>query len=540
MTATLRRRLDNVALRAQARLEGEWVDRMLPWIAASLLFLVLAALALAKARSLEGTIDLSIYNQAAWLIREGREPLITIGSDGPTNLLAHQAAFLFYPMLAITYVVPIVPALLMLQSAALALGVVPLWRVSRRFVNLRVGAATVLLAVYALYPTLHNLNLDGFHPEVVAVPGLIAAFYFAFSRPTDAGPQSESGRSIDVGFMAKFGMNAIPARRWWLFGLCCVVVVASRADLAIAVAGLGAFMAFEGHRRAGFITLVLSLAWLLVAGLVLAPAFGDGTFPYLTAFASFGHTPGSVVWGMITHPAEVLGRLVDEQNFRLLITLLAPVIFLPLLAPRFLLPVIPLEILYLVSDVPSESRFGAQTVAITAFVFIATAFALGRIGRMGIAQVTVDKRVLGALLLAGSLFFVGDAASSPYREPWNWGGQDRVDAARHDAADIVGREASVWTTSSMLQLLAERTEVHMIVREEGLDASSIPDDTEVVVLDGADTAGWPLGELARLRRVLAADGFVAAFDERGVVVLVRQTVPGPGPGLGSESGPQSG
>ncbi len=525
MTASVRRRLDNVALRAQARLEGEWVDRMLPWIAASVLFVVLAALALAKARSLEATIDLSIYNQAAWLIREGREPLVTIGTDTPTNLLAHQAAFLFYPMLAITYVVPIVPALLMLQSAALALGVIPLWRVSRRFVNLRVGAAATLLAAYALYPALHNLNLEGFHPEVVAIPGLIAAFYFAFSRPNDAGPQSEGGRSADVGFMAKFGMNAIPARRWWLFGLCCVVVVLSRADLALAVAGLGGFMAFEGHRRAGLITLASGLGWLLLAGLVLQPTFGEGVYPHLSAFASFGDTPGSVLWGMITDPGEVLGRLVDEQNIQLLITLLAPVIFLPLLAPRFLIPVIPLELAYLVSDVPVESRFGTQTVAVTAFVFIATAFALGRIGRMGVAQVTVDRRVLGALLLAGSFFFVADAASSPYREPWNWGAQDAVDAARHDAAAIVGPDASVSTTASMLQLLAERIDVRLIAHEGGGTAGPVPLDIEVVVLDGADTGGWAPSELRRLHRELAAEGFVVAFDSRGVEVLVRETRP---------------
>ena len=79
---------------------------------------------------------------------------------------------------------------------------------------------------------------------------------------------------------------------------------------------------------------------------------------------------------MITHPFQVLGDLFVEENFNLLVFLFAPVLFLPLLAPRYLLPVVPLEILYLVADVPEQDVFGSQTVAITAFIFVATTLAL--------------------------------------------------------------------------------------------------------------------------------------------------------------------
>ena len=44
--------------------------------------------------------------------------------------------------------------------------------------------------------------------------------------------------------------------------------------------------------------------------------------------------------------------LVLEENFAVIVFLLAPVLFLPLLAPRYLLPVVPLEVVYLVADVP--------------------------------------------------------------------------------------------------------------------------------------------------------------------------------------------
>ena len=65
MKLPLRRRLENLSLRWQARLDSEWADRALPWLATLIMFVVLALLALARARSLEGTADLAAYSQAA-------------------------------------------------------------------------------------------------------------------------------------------------------------------------------------------------------------------------------------------------------------------------------------------------------------------------------------------------------------------------------------------------------------------------------------------------------------------------------------------
>jgi uncharacterized membrane protein len=481
LTATFRRRLDNLVLRWQARLDSEWSDRTLPWIVALALFVLLAALSLARARSLDGTEDLSLYTQAAWLIHNGYTPDVTFG-DAPGHLLAQQAAFAFYPMTGISYVLPIIPGLLVLQSAALALAVVPLWRIGRRLANLRVGAVATLVFVYAVYPVMHNLNLDGFHPEVVAVPGLLCAFYFA---ETD---------------------------RWRLFAVFSVLVVLCRADLGLVVAGMGLLFALEGKRRKGAIVVVLALAYTLAAVIWIQPHFGNGTFPHLSA--------GSVAWGMLVHPFDVLGRLTSEQNFNLLVTLLAPVVFLPVLAPRFLLPVLPVQVLYMVADVPRDAVFGQQTVAITAFVFIASAFALSRIGRMGVEQVNVDRRVLAALLLAGCVFFIRDAASSPYREPWDWGGQDAADGARIDARDQISHDAAVRASPSMLQLLAERERLYVLETSEPITASQATQGVDTVVLDARTIARWPETDRDAFYEQMGAEGFRVTVNEQGIVVFV--------------------
>jgi uncharacterized membrane protein len=497
LTAAQRRRLDGLVLRWQARLDSEWADRVLPWLVAAGLFVLLAALSLATARSLDGTVDLAAYTQGAWLIREGHEPIITVTDDA--HLLAQQAAFAFYPMVGFTYVLPIIPALLVLQAGALALAVVPLWRIARRLADLRVGAAGTLVFVYAFYPVMHNLNLDGFHPEVVAVPGLLAAFYFGTSR------------------------------RWWGFALFACVTVLARADLGLAIAGLGALLFFQGLRRAGTITTIAGVGWTVLAAVVLQPAFGDGTFPHLAEFAEFGDSPASVAWGMVVHPLDVLGRLFSEENFNLAVTLLAPVVFLPVLAPRYLLPVLPLQFLYLVADAPTEAVFGQQTVAITAFIFIATAFALSRIGRRGVEKVIVDRRVLAALLLAGSVFFIRDAASSPYREPWEWGAQDTVDRSRITATDLVPDDAAVRGSRSTLQLLAERERLYELETGQRVDVAAAITEVDYVVFDERDAPEWTAVQRQVFTEGVRTAGFIVIHDDEGIVAFERANAGPPQP-----------
>ena len=296
----------------------------------------------------------------------------------------------------------------MVQSGLLALGVVPLWRIARRVADLRVGASLVLLSAYALYPAIHDLNTAGFHPAVLALPALLG--------------------------MALFGLTG----RWWLFGACAVVAVLTRADLALVTAAFGGLLVLEGRRRAGLITMGVSVAYVVVALLVIQPYYNDGAFVHAIAFEHYGSSPLGALGGLLAHPFRALGDLIDQQNFEILVMLFAPVFFLPFVAPRYLLPVVPLECLYLIANV-SEERVARpeHAVAITAFIFVATAIGLSKIGRRSVERVNVDRRVLIALVFASAVFFVQDSPASPYEEPWAWGVRDVADQARLDAADLV-------------------------------------------------------------------------------------------------------
>jgi uncharacterized membrane protein len=230
-----------------------------------------------------------------------------------------------------------------------------------------------------------------------------------------------------------------------------------------------------------------------------------------------------VAWGMLTSPLQLIEDLTVEENFAVVVFLLAPVFFLPVLAPRYLLPVLPLEFVYLVADVDTEATFGQQTVAATAFVFVATAFALAKIGRQGVERITVDRRVLGALVLVSTVFFIRDAASSPYREPWTWGGRDASDQARLDAVDEVGDDETVRASPALVPLLAERTYVYVLDTEgrphvrRAIESSDGP--VEVIILDLAAAETWSDNERRVFREGLERQGYVRTSTAEGIEVF---------------------
>ena len=169
----MRRRLDINLLRWQARVDAPAVDRSLPWVVSSILGLTLVLLALARHQDLGVGAQLGHYLQAVHLMAAGRPPVV---SELGVDVFAIQASWLFWPVSWLARVFPPAETMLAVQSLALALGVVPLWRIARGPANLRSGAAGALVVAYALHPSIHNLNLSGFHPEALALPALMAAY----------------------------------------------------------------------------------------------------------------------------------------------------------------------------------------------------------------------------------------------------------------------------------------------------------------------------------------------------------------------------
>lgn len=437
-------RVDRIVLRLQGRVDTPAYDQWLPWAFVVINAALLILLVLARYNSLDLGAETAKYAQAAWQIGEGLKPETTLAGG---HVVAEQGSLILYPLGVITAVLPRTSTLLVLKSIALALTIVPLWRIGRRHGRLGIGATSAVVFAYSIFSAVHAMNAADFAPAVLAVPALMWAVLFGFE---------ERERMMVVAAIA---------------ALCC------RADLGIAIAGLGILLMIERKKRVGLVAALLGVGWSLIAMYGLQRWLGDG-YAFLEPYSEFGTTPATALWGIISHPLRFAGIVFAELNFFSLVTLLAPVLFLPLTAPRYLMPAVPLYILYIGADVPvGRLRESAQTVPMTVFVFVATVFALNRTGRVLVKQVRVDRRVLLALLLTSMVFFARDSVTSPYAAPWQWGDTDLSDDVRREAVSLIPDGVPVRASKSVLPLLSERLGVYELVT-----------DVEQVQLAGVDTA----------------------------------------------------
>ncbi len=504
----LRRRWRRSILRLQGSLDGETADRFLPWAFAAVTFAVFLALDAAALRSLEGGSGLGPWLQAAWRREHGGvgDPLGGVDpARGAWSLIAE-------PVLWVGRFVPPIAAFAVVQAFAIAIAIVPLWRLAREEARLRVGAASVVIAAYVLAPTLHRANLAAFHPEAIALPLLLWAYLLA-------------RRS-----------------HWKRYAVLVALVLACGASLGVTVAGLGLVLFLTGQRRPGWITGAVGLGWSLVAVIFAGPTLPDTSLTPAGEFVARATGPLAVIPELLAHPISRGGELLSEPAVFFLVLVLAPLLFLPMVAPRKLSGALPCLALAMITDAAVQdaaqrgvinlSPAGAHIAPALAFVFIALVFALERIGTPSVTRVNVDRRVLFALLAGAALFFVTEAPTSPYQEPWGWGGRDALDGARIEAADLIGPTGAVAVSPSSTSLVAERAEVV----ELPLDAVNLTAErlqgrvaeSRWILLDttGTDPGSrrpyWRPTDPARVVAVLEEEGFEVVYAAQGIYLLAPE------------------
>lgn len=475
-------------------------DRAIPLGTALALFAAYLGLALLRTRTFDASYDLGYFRQAAWLISHNHSAFISIRG---LYLLADHASFVFWPMAYATRVFGPVGGLLGVQSALLALGVLPLWSFARRVAGLPLVPASAVLVAYGLYPALQNVSLADFHPEVAAVPALIGAAVFGHER------------------------------RWRPYAACVAVALLSREDMALAVATLGLMFAiFRPWRRLGLATVVTAVVVFALDAAVIQPHFSGGQLVQgAIRFPAYGPSLSRVLVFALTHPFRIIHDLGSHPNTDVWIALFGPVLFLPLLSPRWLVPGIPLQAMYLLTNIGAAHTITFQyTIAVDAFVFVALAVALGKllVGEGALRGRTAQVLPV-PLLVASVFFFASDSVASPYNRPWRWWNRDDTDQARIAAARLVPKHAAVATTADMLWLFGDRAELYgfpnpfgFMERQPGdpLPLAVRQRHVQWLVLDTAAAFQWGDVQVEELSHV-SDFGFRQVFSRDGILVYNR-------------------
>ncbi|MGE5194912.1 MAG: DUF2079 domain-containing protein [Deltaproteobacteria bacterium] len=216
------------------------------------------------------------------------------------------------------------------QSAGLALGAIPVFRMAHRHSRSTTAAALLALA-YLLYFPMQYLDI---------------AITFKTFRPN----------SFEIPFLL-FGLDALERSRYRTLLIWLGLALLCQEDAATVIAPLGIWIAFRqarfaagtpvGAEQPGCIRANrLRLAWfgmglaLFGAAYVVAvikfvlPWFRSGADVHFAQyFNDLGATSGEIVRNVVTHPGLLFGKLLSVASVTFALHLLAPLGFVPLLSP---------------------------------------------------------------------------------------------------------------------------------------------------------------------------------------------------------------
>jgi uncharacterized membrane protein len=257
--------------------------------------------------------DLGIYDNLMFNVIHGRffrSPVLF--GPGKFSYIAGHAEYvmvLFAPLYAIK---PGSETLLWMQAALLGGAAIPLYMFARKFLTR--GPAVLISLAYLMFAPLHGPNFYDFHWLPVAI-----FFYFWL-------------------------FYAVAARKTWLSVLMVLVLFSTREDIAVGLTMLGVFLFVTGARvRFGLVLTAVSALWFGINKFIIMPHAGAWWFEniYSELFADGKSSYGSVILTLVSNPVFALTTFIRENKLAYGFHMVAPLAFLPLRKPAFVLLLIP-------------------------------------------------------------------------------------------------------------------------------------------------------------------------------------------------------
>src|SRR6266536_1913020 len=298
--------------------------------------------------------DLGIMDQAIWSTLHGHlfhQTICNIVSDtncysfnGISRFAIHFEPILF--LISLSYVIwPNPKTLLVIQSLVVASGAFPAFWLAR--LRLRNELAAVLIAlVYLLYPAQQQATFFDFHAVTFTASLLLFTLYFMYTR-----------------------------RTIWLF-VFAILSMACKEEIPLVIAFFGLWsIIFQQRWRSGLGLVLLSIGWVGVA-LWAYRHFSPTGHPLLASrYAYLGNGPVEIIRNILLHPRSLIYQHVLEHYHRQYLSiLLAPVGYLPLLAPWILVLAVPSIAINLFSSDPNQYlgifQYNAEIVPVLIFATI--------------------------------------------------------------------------------------------------------------------------------------------------------------------------
>jgi uncharacterized membrane protein len=436
--------------------------------------------------------DLGIFDQGVWLLSRFQDPFVTIRG---LPLFGDHASYILLLVAPLYWIWADPRLLLLLQVVFLAIPAISVYLIgTRRLSSTLAGLA--MAAAYLAFPALQWAAIWHFHPETLA-----------------------------AGFL---GLAALAAdrQRWWQMAVWVALALLCKEDVGLVVAGFGALLWTTGHATVGRRTLAAGLGWFLLTALLLIPLTNGRPSPHLELnYGITGSGPSVVVDAVPTLAENVWRNVTTGKGDTYLLLIFAPFLGLPLLAPRWLLPVAPPVLLNLAATHGYQQEIRYQYLA-TAAPFLALAAIAG-------LRAVARRRVVLVSLLVTLVAVAGyvdhRAGPAPWSKEFPRPAEDGpVSEARREALNLIDPAAPVSAQYNLVPHLAHRPHIYEFPNPFTPANWGFPGDQHQP------------GEIERLRYVVVerpllgeADGALfdqlraqphwrTLLDRHGIVVLERR------------------
>ena len=435
--------------------------------------------------------DLGIFDQVMYYSAQQGKMLFTVVHNPPESFWSVHFSPALYLLTPFYALYQDARTLLVLQSFLLGAGAVVVYALARHLTE-RSLLAGALSVSYLLYAALHGVNTFDFH-EVALAPLLLLLTLYCLET------------------------NRLPL--FWVFLVLSLLI---KEDIPLTGAAIGLYILAKGQTRLGLMVTGVCTLYFFTAIEVLIPYFGSGNYNLISGRFADVVAPGSegivgVVKTGLTNPLYLLFYIVSNSNkLAYLGYLFVPVLFLPLLAGRAWLVILPALATALLSSFGGQFMLGNQYPAvIIPLVYFLAALGLSslpRVHHMGVA----------VALLASSFLMNYNYGRVPPAELFSTGRRQVIHAPTPYQETLqrmvkqVPPDMSVAATGTLVPHLSSRPIALMLPNVKEVD---------FVLADLRQGANyWPTSREATSKQVaelLGADYGVRDYEAACCVLLER-------------------
>ncbi len=286
-------------------------------------FVLCLVLTLHRYYSFYASFDQGIFNQVFWNNLHGRFFQSSLSSSLSTNVVhSGEVPTVYYHRLGQHFT----PALLLW---------LPIYALFPSPATLTVLQVTLITAAGLVLYALARQYLE---PPLAA---MITASYYAANAVI--GPTLCNFHDICQTPLFIFGLLlAMEKRRWWLFWVLAVLILAVREDSGVELFGVGVYMVLSKRfPRAGLAVCTLSFGYMLGLTNLIMPLFSQDISQrfMMERFGQYADgdeaSTVQIIWGIVSNPSRLLIEIVTpvDRTIKYLLGQWLPLAFVPAVAP---------------------------------------------------------------------------------------------------------------------------------------------------------------------------------------------------------------